>query len=257
MRPVIGIPCYAAERAGNLRPIFGNNRSYVEAVLRAGGAPVLLPPVGDADVVDAMRASLDGLLLSGGSDIDPAYYGERAIPETDLPDRDRDFTEFSLTRWALDEELPILGICRGMQVINVALGGSLYQDLPTQAPEAERHNFAPMPGTTIAHTLRVQPGSQLAAIAGTLRPQANSFHHQAVREPGAGIEFVAWADDGIAEALEVPDCPFVVAVQYHPEAMDPSDETSRHLFEAFVEACVERKRQAEHVGQRLLKVVNK
>lgn len=257
MRPVIGIPCYAAERAGNLRPIFGNNRSYVEAVLRAGGAPVLLPPVGDAEAVDAMRASLDGLLLSGGGDIDPAYYGERAIPETDQPERDRDFIEFALTRWALEQELPILGICRGMQLVNVALGGTLYQDLPTQVPEAERHNFAPLPGTTIAHTLRVTPGSKFAAIAGTSRPQANSFHHQAVREPGAGVEIVARADDGIAEALEAPDYPFVVAVQYHPEAMDPSDEPSRRLFEAFVAACRERKQQVERASRPLLKVANK
>lgn len=256
MRPVIGIPCYAAERAGNLRPIFGNNRSYVEAVLRAGGAPVLLPPVGDAEALDAIRTTLDGLLLSGGSDIDPTYYGERALPETDLPDRDRDFTEFTLTRRALEQELPILGICRGMQVLNVALGGTLYQDLPTQVPEAERHNFAPMPGTTIAHTLRVKPGSQFAAIAGTLRPRANSFHHQAVREPGAGVEVVAWTEDGIAEALEAPDYPFVMAVQYHPEALDPSDETSRRLFEAFIEACVERKAHAERAARPLLKVVN-
>src|SRR5258708_1603934 len=186
MRPVIGIPCYAAERAGNHRPIFGNNRSYVQAVLRAGGAPILLPPVDDEDVLAALRPRLDGLLLSGGGDLDPTYYGAQALPETDVPDRARDYTEVQLTRWALKDELPILGICRGMQVINVVLGGTLVQDIPLQRPDAASHNYAPRPGDTIAHHLRVHADSRFAAIVGTAHLAANSFHHHALDKLGAG-----------------------------------------------------------------------
>jgi putative glutamine amidotransferase len=237
MRPVIGIPCYAAERAGNNRPIFGNNRAYAQAVLRAGGAPILLPPVEDEDVLAAIRPRLDGLLLSGGGDVDPARYHEEALPETDEPETARDFTEFRLTEWALEDGLPILGICRGMQVLNVALDGTLYQDIPLQLPQAARHNYAPRAGDTIAHRLRVAAGSRFATIAGTEQPAANSFHHQAVKEPGRGIEIVGWSDDGLPEALEAPAYPFVVAVQYHPEALDPSDVPSQRLFRALVEAC--------------------
>lgn len=237
MHPVIGIPCYAAERAGNNRPLFGNNRAYVQAVLRAGGSPVLLPPVKDDGVLESIRPRIDGLLLSGGGDIDPVYYQEDALPETDEPDTARDFTEFRLTKWALADGLPILGICRGMQVLNVALEGTLYQDIPQQVPQAARHNYAPRAGNTVAHHLRLAPGSRFASIMGTAQPDANSFHHQAVKEPGKGVEIVGWSDDGLAEALEVPAYPFVVAVQYHPEALDPSDLPSQRLFRAFVEAC--------------------
>jgi putative glutamine amidotransferase len=256
MRPVIGIPCYAAERAGNNRPIFGNNRSYVQAVLRAGGAPILLPPVEDEDVLAALRPRLDGLLLSGGGDLDPTYYGAQALPETDVPDRARDYTEVQLTRWALKDELPILGICRGMQVINVVLGGTLVQDIPLQRPDAASHNYAPRPGDTIAHHLRVHADSRFAAIVGTAHPAANSFHHQALEKLGAGVETVAWAEDGLAEAIEAPEYPFVVAVQYHPEALDPADVPSQRLFSAFVEACRERMAQAAAAPRRRLRVVN-
>jgi len=255
MRPVIGIPCYAAERAGNNRPIFGNNRSYAEAVLRAGGAPVLLPPVEDAEVLEAVWQTLDGLLLSGGADLAPALYGEAPLPETDVPDPARDFTEMELTRWALEQEVPILGICRGIQVLNVALGGTLYQDLPSQLPAAGRHNYAPLDGSHIAHTLEVRPGSQFAEIIGTASPRANSFHHQAIKELGAGLEVVAWTADGVAEAAEVPAHPFALAVQYHPEALVPADEPSARLFAAFVEACRERMTAAEPAVRPRLKVV--
>jgi putative glutamine amidotransferase len=244
MRPVIGIPCYAAERAGNNRPLFGNNRSYVQAVLRAGGAPVLLPPVEDDAVLAAVRAPLDGLLLSGGGDVDPVHYGEAILPECDPPEPARDYTELALTRWALEERLPILGICRGMQMLNIALGGSLYQDLPSQCVGIVRHNNVPQVGSTIGHMLRVRPDSQLATVLGTVQLGVNSFHHQAVKRPGAGVEVVAWAEDEVAEAIEAADYPFVMAVQYHPEALDPADEPSRRLFAAFVDACRARRTQA-------------
>jgi putative glutamine amidotransferase len=252
--PIIGIPCYSAERADTLRPLYGNNQSYVQAVLRAGGAPLLIPPA-ETSVYEAIAERLDGVLLSGGGDVDPRTYGEEPLPECGPPEIERDTAEIFFTRWALERRVPLLGICRGIQVLNVALGGTLYQDLPSQLPAAERHNYAPLDGSHLAHTLEVRPGSQFAEIVGTVSPRANSFHHQAVKELGAGIEIVAWTADRVAEAAEVPGHPFAVAVQYHPEALVPADEPSLRLFAAFVEACRARMALAEPAARPRLKVV--
>lgn len=240
MRPVIGIPCYSGERAGNLRPLFGNNQSYVRAVHRAGGAPLLLPPLDDAELIALYTERMDGLLLSGGGDVDPVYYGQRPIAECDAPDRERDVMEMALTRAALAVELPILGICRGMQLLNIVRGGTLYQDLPAQRPETIKHLYIGFPGTHLAHDLRLIPGSRTAAILGAERETVNSFHHQAVLEPGEDVEIVGWAEDGVAEAMELRGYPFGLAVQYHPEALAEDNQASVRLFAAFVDACRER-----------------
>jgi putative glutamine amidotransferase len=239
MRPVIGIPCYSTERPDTRRPLYGNNQTYVQAVIRVGGAPMLIPP-GDPEMLAAIYARLDGLLLSGGGDVDPAFFGEQAIPECDPPERERDEAEIALTQLALADGLPILGICRGMQLLNIACGGSLYQDIPKQRPTKLRHNCRGEERNFVAHTISVQPGSRVAAALGKTTEGVNSFHHQSVKEPGAGIKVVGVAKDGIAEALEMPSYPFVVAVQYHPEAMDETHESSQRLFAAFVQACRER-----------------
>lgn len=240
MRPIIGIPCFAAERAGTRRPIYGNNQAYVRAVEQAGGAPVLIPLLENPDSIAAIRERLDGLLLTGGGDLAPALYGEERLPECGETEPERDAAEMDLTRWALDTGTPILGVCRGIQLLNVARGGTLYQDIVSQRPGSPRHDITEQPRTHRAHSVALLPDSRLAGILGTHEPVVNSLHHQAVKDPGEGVEIVGWSEDGIVEALELRDYPFVLAVQYHPEELAPTDAASRRLFAAFVEACARR-----------------
>ena len=242
MRPVVGIPCFAAERAGTLRPIYGNNQAYVRAIERAGGAPLLIPPLEDGASMAAIRDRLDGLLLTGGGDVDPRLYGEEPLPECGAPEPERDEAEIALTRWAIEGSVPVLGVCRGMQVLNIVRGGTLFQDLGTQRPSAARHDHTDQPRSVRVHEISFHPASRLAEMLGNPRQHVNSLHHQAVNRPGVGLEIVAWSEDGIAEALELADHPFALAVQYHPEelAVHADDEGSRRLFAAFVRACAAR-----------------
>jgi len=192
--------------------------------------PVLLPPVpGIAGVLDR----LDGLVLSGGGDFDPAGYGAQRHPETSSVRPDRDAAELALLAAALERGLPVLGICRGMQVINVAMGGSLHQHVPDLVGH---HAHAPVPGSYGAHPVRVAAGSGLARILGRTQVDAvPTHHHQALDRLGGGLTATAWSDDGIIEAVELdaPGCPFAVAVQWHPEAGDDLS-----LFRALVAASV-------------------
>jgi putative glutamine amidotransferase len=237
-RPLIGIPCFSTERADSRRPVYASNKSYVRAIERAGGVPLLLPPMDLPESRAAALAAVDGLLLTGGGDLDPAYYGEAKLPQCDEPEVERDTLEFAFTQDALAERLPIFGVCRGMQLLNVARGGNLIQDLATQRPEVARHDHSDHPRTYRAHSIAVNPASRLSGILGVSRTMVNSFHHQAVDRPGAGVEIVAWSEDGVAEAMELADYPFALAVQYHPEELvTDDDEASERLFRAFVEAC--------------------
>ena len=239
--PLIGIPAYSAERAGTDRAIYANNAAYALAVAQAGGIPLFIPPTpqlaDDDAAIETLCARLDGLLLSGGADVDPARYGEATATWCGEVEPERDALELALTVRALAINLPILGICRGMQVLNVACGGNLHQDIAAEQPEAQRHPWSNYPRDYRAHGIRLAPGSRLAAILGVERHEVNSLHHQAVARPGAGVEVTAWADDGIAEAMELPDQPFALAVQYHPEELAASDPLSRQLFAAFIAAC--------------------
>ena len=240
MHPVIGIPCLAAERAISHRPLYGNNQSYVRAVAQAGGIPLLLPPQFGAAQLAELAERLDGLLLAGGEDVSPALYGEDAIPQCETPSPERDELELELTRWALDHDLPLLAICRGIQLLNVATGGTLYQDLPTQQPGAQRHAWSDHPRTHLAHEMLVAPGSPLAGILGSERLAVNSLHHQAIARLGAGVDVLARAPDGVIEAIAVEGHSFALGVQYHPEELAPTDPPSQRLFAAFVAASAER-----------------
>ncbi len=244
MRPVIGIPCYSTRREGSQTLAYGNNQTYIHAVQRAGGVALLIPPHQDADALEAICSRLDGLLLSGGCDIDPARYGEEPIAACQEPQPERDELELALAAWALDAAVPILGICRGMQLLNVACGGTLFQDLAAQQPEAAQHDHAAIGRAYRAHALDLQEHSRLSEILGTAPYAVNSLHHQAVARPGECVEIVGWSPDGVAEAMEIDGHPFALAVQFHPEELesDPEqpDEPSRALFRAFVQACRER-----------------
>lgn len=196
-------------------------RDYVRAVQRAGGAPIVLPPDPEwtADP-DLALDGLDGLILCGGLDVGPDAYGDEAHPETDTPDSERDAFEVALARRALERDIPFLGICRGMQLMNVAAGGTLVQHLPEHiGHENHRHT----PGTFADHPVRLAGGSLAARAAGELEHASKSHHHQGVDRIGDGFEVSGWSDDGTPEAIEAPGRRFALGVQWHPEV----DEASR------------------------------
>lgn len=224
-RPVIGITCYVEparftvwEMTVALLPY-----TYVDHVVRAGGQPVILPPAGDPA---AVAGRLDGLILAGGGDVDPARYGQAPHERTGYVREFRDEAEFGLVRAALDRGVPFLGVCRGLQVLNVALGGILHQHLPDVVGG---HDHAPAPGRFGRMPVRPAPGSLTAKILGAEPSEVAHYHHQAVERLGTGLTATAHAEDGTVEAVELEGHPFALAVQWHPEA----DEESA-LFEALV-----------------------
>lgn len=233
-RPRIGLTtyleraqCFAWDTRFALLPM-----TYVEAIAAAGATPVLLPPVEDSD--DDPGTWLDGLVLSGGADIDPSRYGEQPHKQTENTRLWRDDWELGLLHRALDRDLPVLGVCRGAQLLNVALGGSLLQHLP----DAVHHDaHRPGPGMFGSTRVRLRNGSRLAR---TLGPDVtvHCHHHQALASVAAELNAVGWAEDGTIEAVEMRGRRFVVGVQWHPE----EDVTVPALFDAFVSAARERAR---------------
>ena len=234
--PLIGITCMTI-LAENYSPRVGMSQSYVDALLKAGAAPMLIPNIADKAALRAVYQRLDGLLLPGGGDIDPAHYGEARHEKCNQPSAERDDTELALARWAMEGEVPILAICRGIQVLNVALGGSLYQDILSQIPGAQRHDWYPNhPRDRLSHTVAISPGTRLARIAGTTSLEVNSLHHQSVKDLAPGLAETGRSPDGIIEAVEAPDHAFAIGVQWHPEELVGGDARAQRLFAAFVEA---------------------
>jgi putative glutamine amidotransferase len=235
MRPLIGVTTseLRPSDAGTLRrhgepphPEMALGMTYLRAIEAAGGMPVVLPPLGDAE---AFAARLDGICLSGGPDLDPAAYGAPdRHAELGPTEPDLDAFEIELARAADALGLPLLGICRGAQALNVARGGTLHQHLPGHRQTE--------PATATTHSVHVEPGSRLAQIAGTDVLRVNSFHHQAVDVLGRGLQAVAYAADGVVEGLEAPGPRLVVGVQWHAEGLIALPR-HRALFEALVEAA--------------------
>ena len=214
------------------------NIAYIRAVQEAGGIPVLLPP----HLTEAAQATLwqrlNGLVLTGGGDIEPARFEQPRHPKTDEVAPARDELELGLTRRALDEDVPLFAICRGIQVLNVALGGTLVQDLPSERPSAINHSQRE-PRHEATHAVKVMgEGTRLGRVLGSLEIQVNSMHHQAIDRLGFGLREVAWAPDGVIEGIEMPgDDRFVLGVQWHPEELVGHDQAARNLFTALVEAA--------------------
>jgi putative glutamine amidotransferase len=235
---LIGITCATLAPQGQRPPGFRQNQSYARAVAAAGGLPVLIPLLNDEAALRALYARLDGVLLPGGGDVNPACYGEPTRPDAHVEGVDDclDRVELTLARWALADGKPLFGICRGQQTLNVAAGGSLYQDIPTQVRGALPHQHADA-RTALVHPIRVEPSSRLAAILGTTECGVNSIHHQAAARIAPTFRPVAWAPDGVLEAVEHPAHPFALAVQFHPEELVPDHAPSACLFAAFVAAC--------------------
>ncbi|MEW5762797.1 MAG: gamma-glutamyl-gamma-aminobutyrate hydrolase family protein [Bacillota bacterium] len=232
MLPVIGITCAQEAETGKAYL----NRPYYRAVERAGGLPVLLPPLEPEVGVAGVLGLLEGLLLSGGGDLDPVHFGEEPRPGTGEIAPERDAFELALTRAALAAGLPVFGICRGIQVLNVAAGGSLWQDLGEGGKSLLKH-MQDAPRWYPTHAVNIAPGSRLGRILGKDRLRVNSLHHQAVREPAAGLRVVARADDGVVEAVEGDGPAFVLGVQFHPECLWEREPLFLNLFAALVEAA--------------------
>jgi putative glutamine amidotransferase len=227
-------------------PRYGMNRTYFDAIRRAGGLPVPLAP-GDAREMRLFFPAggpgpadfaVDGLCLTGGGDLDPAHYGQPTRPGCQPPDPERDEMELALLELVRDRRVPVFAICRGIQVLNAARGGTLVQDLALERPQAGRHSFSgEFPRHHLAHEIRVAPGSRLHAILGAETCRVNSLHHQALDALAPGFTVTATAPDGVIEAIEgVDEGRFELGVQFHPEDLQ-EHAPMRRLFEAFVAAA--------------------
>lgn len=229
MKPIIGLTMHADSNKTQI------NDAYIDSIMKAGGIPICLPYVDGADVARVVD-QIDGLCLIGGHDIDPRFFDaepHRAIGETN---RRRDESELAYFYEAFERDMPIFGICRGHQLINVALGGTLIQDIPSEKKDAICHRQQAGRGET-THQVYVSPG-MLYEVLGVDRVFVNSFHHQAVHHVAEELEAVAIASDGIVEALEHPTKKFCLSVQWHPEELSKvGDEFALRLFRAFIEAC--------------------
>jgi putative glutamine amidotransferase len=239
-RPIIGVTTSIS--VGQYPERAFVNTSYLRAVQGAGGIPMLLPPQLDAGSRGELWRRVHGLLLTGGADLDPARFGETPHPTVYDVSAERDELELSLTGQALAAELPVFAICRGLQVLNVALGGSLVQDIPSEVGTAIAHGQKEKRHEA-THTVTVSGETKLCGVLGAHDLRVNSFHHQSVRKLGRGLRDVAWAPDGVIEAVELPEAAgLVLAVQWHPEELVDHDPAAANLFRALVDAAANRAR---------------
>lgn len=232
-KPLIGITADLVRELPN-RDWLYNSHDYFRAVRNAGGIPVLLPFITSKEEAAEVLDRLDGLLLSGGNDVDPQLYGEMPHPQMGAICPERDIAEPFYAQVALERNLPLLGICRGHQVLAVAFGGTLWQDIPAQVPAAMKH-AQQAPRWYPSHPVTIRSESHLARLLGT-EVRVNTYHHQAVKEAPADWVVSATAPDGIIEAMEHPGSRFAISVQWHPESFTARDYNFDRLFQAFIEA---------------------
>lgn len=213
------------------------SEAYVEAVRAAGGLPVIVPQQVSEDHLADLFPRLDGVVFIGGGDIDPRRFQGQPHPRVYGIEPARDALEIRLVQMAAEQGKPFLGICRGLQVINVALGGTLFTDIADQLPGAQRHDWFPdIPRDYLAHSVQVAPGSRLQQILGGAEQPVNSLHHQGIQDPAPALTVSAYAPDGLAEAVELSGHPFGIGVQWHPEWLQ-AHEPQRRLFQALIEAA--------------------
>ena len=232
MKPIIGLVPLVDDERESLWMLPG----YMQGAEEAGALAVMLPLLTDEAGIARLSGALDGLILTGGHDVSPSLYGSAVSPACGPVSPERDAMERILLNLALARDLPVLGICRGHQFLNAALGGTLYQDLPTERPSAVCHRQKP-PYDLPAHTVRVCGGTPLARAVGAGDLPVNSCHHQAVRDLAPGLSPMAFSEDGLVEALCMPGKRFVWGVQWHPEFSFRQDAASRAIFRAFAQAC--------------------
>ncbi len=231
-QPLIGITTRQTQTPEGLQA-FSLLRAYVDAIVEAGGVPVLIPASLPVSLVPTLLERLDGLILSGGGDIHPQFFPGEPHPLIEEVDVERDVLELTFARRAVESQKPLLGICRGCQVLNVALGGTLYTHILDQRKGSLDHSPADAGRRTLVHTVHLQPQSLLAEILGQEVLQVNSLHHQGIAIVGNGLRPNAWAEDGLIEGIELPHAPFVIAVQWHPEWLT-DQEAMRRLFARLV-----------------------
>lgn len=219
---------------------FAMGKNYIRSLIECGAVPLMLPTALDLQSMREMYEQADGVLFAGGSDIDPAYFNEAPHAETYGIDAERDRAEVALTQWAMQDDKPAFSICRGIQVVNVALGGSLIQDIPTQWHSAvtleHRGHKVGAARDQVLHEICVEPNCKLAAIIGAGDVGTNSFHHQAVGRVADGLVVTSRAADGIIESVEAPNKRWFIGVQWHPEEMTESRPDMMALFHSFVDA---------------------
>jgi putative glutamine amidotransferase len=232
-KPLIGITAgkkfHPAKRSEEQSITISLETQYIESAARSGAAVVIIPGNVDEESAAAVLGALDGIILSGGGDVMPLSYGQEPHPASLLQDPARDRVELAVIKSALARGLPILGICRGIQILNVALGGSLIQDIPSQVAGACQH-YSQAEGTTGMHTIDIVPGSLLGRVIGQTTLAINSYHHQAIAELGRGLRINAKARDGVIEGIEADDGRPILAVQCHPEAAAAVDPAMQALF---------------------------
>jgi putative glutamine amidotransferase len=234
--PIIGVTAYRnLSRSGFSQ--FSASENYIQAMIQAGACPLMIPPGLNQEDLGDLLSRLDGILFSGGGDIHPQFYGAELHPLVSDVDLERDKLELALLEKSLQQRMPILGICRGFQLINIGLGGSLYEDIQEQKPQSDKHNYSSgWPRDYLAHPVTLETGNFLAKLIGQTQIEVNSLHHQGIRQLAAGLEVLGSAPDGILEAVQIKDYPYGVAVQWHPEEM-PGDPGMRALFRSFVMAA--------------------
>lgn len=244
-RPVIGITTQTLHAIDGIPAALPEswvmNQRYFLAATIVGGVPWMIPLLDDdEDTLREIYDRLDGILIPGGVDMDPATFGEERHPKLGALDPARDRVELQLTRWAIEDRKPILGLCRGIQVMNVALGGTLYQDIAAQVPDSIKHDYFPTAGFDrdhLAHEVALAKGSRLLAVMEKPSILVNSMHHQGIKQLASELVPAAVAPDGLVEAVERDGDHFMVGVQWHPEMFEMTDPHTRHLFRAFIAAA--------------------
>jgi putative glutamine amidotransferase len=245
MKPIIGVPAQTLQAIDGIPEDLPHswvmNHRYFTALASVGAAPVMVPLlVNETAALRGIYEGLDGVFLAGGVDVDPSMYDEARESQCGRTDLDRDNVEIALARWAREDGKPVFGVCRGLQIINVAAGGSLYQDCTEYYAGSIKHDYYPTAGFArdyLAHTVRVEAGTRLHDIFGSAEVQVNSMHHQGLKQVAEGLLPSAYAPDGLIEALETRGDAFCVGVQWHPEMLVDSDAGTRRLFRAFVDAA--------------------
>ncbi len=217
--------------------MIASSRAYANSIIRSGGVPVLVPLNLPQEMLSTLLVHLDGIVFTGGGDVGLDLYEGEAHEKVSKADTERDRNEKNLVHEVVERKKPLLGICRGLQIVNVAFGGSLYSHVLDQVENALEHQCFPChPRDYLAHTVEVRRDSQLYKILGRTQISVNSMHHQGIKKLGMGLVSTAWAPDGLAEAVELQDYPFGLAVQWHPECL-PEKSDMRALFDGFIEVA--------------------
>lgn len=235
MKPIIGITSFFEKK--NSRKYVQLSYDYVKTINTAGGIPLILPIITEEELLYDYINIIDGLLLSGGEDLLPLLYGENPIDKVDAICCDRDECEMALFKKAYEKQIPILGICRGMQLMNVALGGTLYQDINKQIENSLGHCPQESIADQLYHRVKIDAGSKLYNIFGKKDIEVNSFHHQSLKDIGKGLKATAYSHDGIVEGVESLERDFLIGVQWHPEKLADKYSVFGNIFKTFIKAC--------------------